>query len=426
MLDTDDFRRTLQSQVNDLLDDSPVVALLGPRQAGKTTLALAIGEERDAIYLDLESAKDRSKLADPEAYLGANLDRLVILDEIHRVPELFAPLRGLIDTARRRKLGKKGNGRYLILGSASLDLLRQSSETLAGRLALVELHPFNITEVGAAQQDALWLRGGYPLSFTASSDARSLRWRQDFVRTYLEREISQFIDLRSTRIGADTLSRLWTMLAHQQGGMLNQSHLARNLGLDVRTINSYIDLLISLLLVRRLTPWSTNTAKRMVKSPKLYVRDSGIVHGLLGIGSHDTLLAHPVVGASWEGFCIDNLLACAPATVKAYFYRTQVGAEIDLLLQWPGGATWAIEFKRSLAPKLERGFHDACVDIKPHRKLLVYPGDEHYRIKDDVEVLPLHALCAMVREPAAGKPVSALKGLLRGLSSDVPLEGDRV
>lgn len=393
MPETDDFRRSLQAELNELLNHSPALALLGPRQVGKTTLALAIAAERNAIYLDLESTKDRNKLADPEAYLGEHLDKLVILDEIHRVPELFAPMRGLIDSARRQR---RGNGRYLILGSASLDLLRQSSETLAGRLALVELHPFNIREVGRVQQDMLWLRGGYPLSFTASSDGRSLRWRQDFMRTYLEREISQFIDLRSTRTGADTLSRLWTMLAHQQGGMLNQSQLARNLGLDSRTVNSYIDLLIALLLLRRLNPWHTNTAKRLVKSPKIYVRDSGIVHALLGIASKETLLAHPVVGASWEGFCIDNILACAPDQVQAYFYRTQVGAEIDLLLHWPDGRLWAIEFKRSLAPKTERGFHEACSDIQPHRKLLVYPGEEAYRLKDDIEVLSLDAICNLV------------------------------
>ncbi len=238
MPDKKELRRSAQERVEDALDHAPAVALLGPRQAGKTTLAPAMAAERDALYLDLESPKDRNKLADPEAYLGEHLDQLVILDEIHRMPELFAPMRGLIDLARRQK---RGNGRYLILGSASLDLLRQSSETLAGRIALIELHPFSINEVGSEQQDALWLRGGYPLSFTASNDARSLRWRQEFIRTYLEREVSQFLGARGTHMGADTLSRLWTMLAHHQSGLLNQSQLARNLGLDVRTVNSYVD-----------------------------------------------------------------------------------------------------------------------------------------------------------------------------------------
>ncbi len=399
MPDEKELRRSAQERVEDALDHAPAVALLGPRQSGKTTLALAMAAERDALYLDLESPKDRNKLADPEAYLGEHLDQLVILDEIHRMPELFAPMRGLIDLARRQK---RGNGRYLILGSASLDLLRQSSETLAGRIALVELHPFSIAEVGSSQQDALWLRGGYPLSFTASNDARSLRWRQDFIRTYLEREVSQFIGARGTRIGTDTLSRLWIMLAHHQGGLLNQSQLARNLGLDVRTVNSYVDLLIDLLLVRRLAPWHANMAKRLVKAPKIYVRDSGIVHALLGVANKDDLLAHPVVGASWEAFCIDNILACAPDTVQPWFYRTQVGAEVDLLLQWPDSSTWAIEFKRSLAPKVERGFHEACHDIKPKRKLLIYPGQESYRTTGDIEVMSLDAVCRLAGAMATG------------------------
>ncbi len=389
------FFRRLLPQLRDELQHSPAVALLGPRQVGKTTLALEAAKSITSIYLDLESERDRAKLTQPELYLSDHLDKLVILDEVHRAPDLFPVLRGLIDQARR---GGRRAGQYLLLGSASLDLLQQSGETLAGRIAYLELSPLTILETDAGQtassSDALWLRGGFPESFTAPTDARSLRWRQNFIRAYLERDIPQF----GPRIAADTLRRFWTMLAHHQSGLLNVAQLARNIGVDAKTAQSYIDLLCALLLVRRLPPWHANIGKRLVKSPKVYLRDSGLVHALLGIETKEALLGHPVVGASWEGFVIDNLLSCAPAGVQGHFYRTSGGAEIDLLLAWPNGELWAIEVKRSVNPKVERGFHAACEDLSPVRKLVIYPGNESIPLGNDVVAMPLHVLCHELAE----------------------------
>ncbi len=382
--------RHLESRLRDELAFSPAVALLGPRQVGKTTLALAVGADQAHVYLDLESERDRSKLAQAELYLEGHLDKLVILDEVHRAPGLFPVLRGLIDQARRQG---HGAGRYLLLGSASLEVLQQSGETLAGRIAYLELTPLNVLEIGKYAPDELWVRGGFPPSLQAPSDARSLQWRENFIRTYLERDIPQF----GPRIAAETLRRFWTMLAHHQGGLLNVAQLARNLGVDAKTAASYIDLLCDLLLVRRLQPWHTNTGKRLVKAPKVYVRDSGVLHALLGIGHREQLLSHMVVGASWEGHCIENLLSCAPTGVTGYFYRTSAGAEIDLLLTWPSGEQWAVEIKRSLTPKPERGFHHACEDLKPARKWVVYPGDESYPLAADIQAVSLRGLCEVLR-----------------------------
>jgi predicted AAA+ superfamily ATPase len=380
------FIRHLRPLLTEELQSSPAVALLGPRQSGKTTLALEAAKSVPSLYLDLESESDRAKLTQPELYLADHLDKLVILDEVHRTPGLFPVLRGLIDQARRN--GRRA-GQYLLLGSASLDVLKQSGETLAGRIAYLELGPLNLLETGDAQLDALWLRGGFPESLTAPSNARSLRWRQNFIRSYLERDIPQF----GPRIAADTLRRFWTMLAHHQSGLLNVAQLARNIGVDAKTAQSYIDLLCDLLLVRRLPSWHANISKRMVKSPKVYVRDSGLVHALLDIETKESLLSHMVLGASWEGFVIENLLSCAPANVQGYFYRTSGGAEVDLLLVWPSGDIWAIEVKRSLSPKVERGFHAACDDLLPTRKVVIYPGNATFPLGHDVTAMPLAALC---------------------------------
>jgi len=393
------MERSLTPQLVDALAHSPAVVLLGPRQSGKTTLALEIARERDAIYLDLESEQDRAKLEQPELYLADHLDKLVILDEVHRTPGLFPVLRGLIDRARRS--GRRA-GQYLLLGSASLDLLKQSGETLAGRVAYLELTPFHALEVRDQPLDQLWLRGGFPDSLLATDDARSLRWRQDFIRSYLERDIPQF----GPRIAAETLRRFWTMLAHHQGGLLNTAQLARNLGVDTKTAGSYLGLLVDLLLVRRLPPWHANLGKRLVKASKVYIRDSGIAHALLNIPGKETLLAHPVVGASWEGFVIENLLANADPVVQAYFYRSSGGAEIDLLLAWPGGQLWAIEIKRSLTPKAERGFHSACADLKPAKSWVVYPGIERYRLAEDIEAVPLALLAQALRDSWSSPPAA--------------------
>ena len=372
--------RRSQAQLKGLLEENPAVALLGPRQVGKTTLALEVAQGDDSVYLDLESPSDRARLSDAELYLSDHEDRLVILDEVHRVPDLFQSLRGLIDRGRRR--GKR-SGRFLLLGSASIELLRQSGETLAGRIAYLELSPFDVLEVGAADHDALWVRGGFPDSFLAPDDGRSLSWRESFVRTYLERDVPQL----GPRIPAETLRRFWVMLAHTQGGLLNAASLARGLGVDGKTIQGYLDLLVDLLLVRRLPPWRSNVGKRLVKSPKTYVRDSGIAHALLGIGSKEELLGHPVVGPSWEGFVIESLLGIAPGRTEASFYRASGGAEVDLVLKLPGRGAWAIEIKRSLSPRPSRGFHSACEDIEPERKFVVYPGDERFRAAEDIEAV---------------------------------------
>ena len=375
--------RNLSPQISDAIAHSPAVALRGPRQVGKTTLALEVGQHYHALYLDLESDQDRAKLAQPELYLADHQDKLVIVDEVHRAPGLFPVLRGLID--RGRRAGRR-SGQYLLLGCASLDLFKQSGETLAGRIAYLELAPFNVLETRTLPADDLWVRGGFPESLLAADAARSLRWRQDFIRTYLERDIPQF---GPWRIAAETLRRFWAMLAHHQGGLLNTAQFARNLGVDVKTVGSYLDLLVDLLLVRRLPPCHANLGKRLVKSPKVYVRDSGLVHALLNISDKETLLGHPVVGQSWVCFVVENLLVCASTKAQGYFYRSSGGAEIDLLLSWPDGSLWAIEIKRSLSPKLERGFHAACTDLAPNRKFVVYPGVERYRLAADIEAISL-------------------------------------
>lgn len=368
------------------LASTPAVALLGPRQAGKTTVAHELAQQSDNVYLDLESELDRAKLASPELYLAERLDKLVVLDEVHRVPGLFPVLRGLIDRARRS--GRR-SGLYLLLGSASLDLLQQAGESLAGRIAYRELTPFNVQELPEAEHTRLWVRGGFPESYLARTPAASLRWRQDFIRTYVERDIPLF----GGRVGSEALRRLWGMLAHQQGALVNASVLARSLALDMRTVNRYLDLLVEMFLVRRLEPWHANLGKRLTKSPKLYVRDSGLLHALLGLPDEEALLGHPAVGASWEGFVLENLITAAGTSASAHFYRTSGGAEVDLLLNWPSGECWAIEVKRSLAPKVERGFHSACEDLQPTRKLVIYPGDEPFPLGHGVQAMPLATLC---------------------------------
>lgn len=383
-------RRALAT-VESALQRQAAVALLGPRQVGKTTLALSLAEKTPSLYLDLESRADRAKLSDPALFLERHEGRLVILDEVHRVPELFQTLRGLIDKGRRK--GRR-TGRFLILGSASIDLLRQSGESLAGRIAYVEMGPFDVLEIGlkpAARQD-LWLRGGFPDSYLAADDGQSFALRRDFIRTYLERDVPMF----GPRVPAETLERLWTMLAHGQGTLLNASRLAAGLAISAQSVTRYIDLLADLLLVRRLSPFHANLGKRLVKSPKVYVRDSGLVHALLGIADHDALAGHPVVGASWEGFVIENLLAAAPADTRASFYRTAAGAEIDLLLELPGGKRWAVEIKSGLSPRLEKGFHFARQDLKPGKSFVVYAGDDRYPLDEGVEAIGLRELASIL------------------------------
>ena len=389
------IERRIKQQVREALDRQAAVALIGPRQVGKTTLAYEVTEERDALYLDLEDRNDREKLSDPGLFLEQYEDKLVVLDEIYCTPELFQTLRGIIDKGRRK--GKR-TGRFLILGSASIDLLRQSGESLAGRIEYVDMHPLDITEVGTADNamNQLWIRGGFPDSYLAKNDEHSFKLRKDFIRTYLERYVPQF----GPRIPAATLESLWTMLSHGQGSLLNASNLASALSISAPTVRTYIDLLVDLLLVRRLRPYHKNVGKRLVKSPKVYVRDSGLLHALLGIGDYNSLSGHPVVGTSWEGFVIENLLSDLPYRTQSNFYRTAAGAEVDLVLEFPGKSEiWAIEIKRALSAKPKKGFYHACEDIQPHKSFVVYAGDERYPISEGVEAISLSKMCEIIAVP---------------------------
>lgn len=383
------IQRHAMTDVEAGLSRQAAVGLLGPRQVGKTTLAREIAAKRPSVYLDLERADTRTRLSNPEQYLAEQAGKLVILDEIQQMPDVFRSLRGLIDEGRR---SERGEGQFLVLGSASLDLLKQSSESLAGRITYVELGPLCIDEVDHASGDRLWLRGGFPKSFLAESDDESMAWRQDFIRTYLERDVP----LLGPRIPAETLRRFWTMLAHTQGSLMQGSRIASSLGVSGQSVMRYLDLMVDLLLVRRLPPWSGNVGKRLVRAPKTYVRDSGLAHALLGLHSLDQLLSHPVAGASWEGMAIETILAAAPRETESYFYRTATGAEVDLLLEMPGGALWAIEIKRTTAPKIEKGFHVAREDLKPQRSYIVYAGDERFPLSPDVEAIGIRELAALL------------------------------
>ncbi|MEY4815530.1 MAG: hypothetical protein RLZZ162_2603 [Verrucomicrobiota bacterium] len=387
--------RLAEARISDLLTRFPAVAVLGPRQVGKTTLARRIVEELGAaaVYLDLELPSHRAKLSDPELYFSSQEDRLVVLDEIQRVPGLFEVLRGVID--ERRRQGRR-HRQFLLLGSASIDLLQQSSETLAGRIAYSELTPLLAEEVATKKRgdrDRLWLRGGFPDSFLAVDEAASVEWREEFIGTYLERDIP----LLGPRIPAETLRRFWTMLAHEQGTLLNAASVAGAIGVSGQTVGRYLDLMVDLLLVRRLQPWSKNAGKRLVRSPKVYVRDSGLVHALLGLRDLDAVLGHPVTGGSWEGFVIENLLAAAPSGTSACFYRTAVGAEIDLVLDLPPKERWAIEIKRSSAPVLSKGFYLGCGDIKATRRMVVHAGEDTFGLGDGVEAVSLPGALAALR-----------------------------
>ena len=389
-------QRHIQPRVSALLQQFPAVAILGPRQVGKTTLALALAEEHgeQALYLDLELPSDRAKLAEPELYLRQHENRLVILDEIHRLPGIFQTLRGLIDQGRRK--GRR-NRHFLLLGSASIDLLQQSAESLAGRIAYQELAPFSVLEVGKTKAaktkegsaDRLWVRGGFPDSFLGANDESSFAWRTAFIQTYLERDVPAL----GPRIPAETLRRYWQMLAHNQGQMLNAAQIANGLGVSGHTVARYLDVMVDLLLVRRLHPWAGNAKKRLVRSPKVYVRDSGLLHALLGIPNQEELLGNPILGASWEGMLVENVIDSLPATARPTFYRTAAGAEIDLVIEFSAKERWAIEIKRSLSdPRPSKGFYVGCEDLAVHRRIVLYPGEETYSLDAQTEVMPLDRL----------------------------------
>ena len=380
-----------------MLRYNPAIVLMGPRQVGKTTLALEIAIERKSVYLDLERPGDLAKIADIEWFCDLNKANLLIFDEVQLAPNLFAPLRGVIDA--RIRAGDR-SAQFLFLGSASIDLLRQSSETLAGRVAYSELRPFDLREVPHGALHELWQRGGFPESFLADSDTRSLEWRLDLIRTYLERYMPQL----GPRIPAETLRRFWTMLAHSQGQVFNASALGRGLGLRSVTISRYLDFMVDLLLVRRLQPWTSNLGKRLVRAPKTYLRDSGICHALLGIGSLNDLLGHPVVGGSWEGFVIETIIGTLPRHARFGYYRTSGGAEVDLVVDLGAGTLVAIEIQRSRAPKVSRGFFSACDDLKPTLRLVVHAGRESFPLSREIEAVSLEGAVSRIRDfpPTSG------------------------
>lgn len=368
------------------LDQFDSVALLGPRQVGKTTLARQIADatKGGAKYLDLERPADRRLLDDPDAYFEAHAKDLIVLDEVQRAPEIFRVLRGQID--ERRRMGGAG-GKFLILGSASMDLLRQSSESLAGRISYLELAPLNAREVEQDETslDRLWLQGGFPPSYVRDDREESLQWRRDFIQTYLERDLPQF----GFNVDSEQIDRFWRMLANDQGELFNAERYARSLGVSGHTVTRYLDILEKLLLVRVLRPWSANSGKRLVKSPRPFVRDSGLLHALLDLRQTDDIRRHSVAGKSWEGFVIENLVGASVGRAKPYFYRSSGGAEADLVLEFAPGKRWAIEIKLSSAPTVDRGFHNAADDLGAERRLLVHKGRERFPMRGGVEAMPL-------------------------------------
>lgn len=381
--------RQRQGDIDRDLRRSPAVALLGPRQVGKTTLARAIAAERPGtLLLDLERESDRAAVERPELFFPAHRDRLVVLDEVQLVPGLFAALRPEIDADRRP-------GRFLLLGSASGDLLRQSGESLAGRVSYVELTPLLASEIepDALGLQSLWLRGGYPLSHLAADDEMSYLWRQDFLRSFLQRDLPEM----GVRVPAETMRRFWMMLAHLQGQLFNASQLGVALGGASHTTTArYLDALVDALMVRRLPPHLINIGKRLVKSPKVYLRDSGLLHALLGIASVRDLQGHPVAGASWEGFVIEQIAAHLPVGAQLGFYRTAVGAEVDAVVEH-GSRKTALEIKFSAAPKPARGFWQALEDLGVHQACVVAPVERAYRLAENVEVVPVGELRERLR-----------------------------
>jgi hypothetical protein len=381
--------RQLTGTVKRKLKNNPVVAILGPRQCGKTTLAGQIVKNlKQSVHLDLENPSDLAKLDDPLAFFSLHNEDLVCLDEIQRAPELFSILRSIIDERAR-------NGQFLILGSAGPDLIHQSSESLAGRIAYLDLTPFLVSELEAARKDdirRLWLRGGFPRSYLAEDTDISFEWRQDFIRTFLERDIGML----GFRLPPIRLGRFWKMCAHINGSLLNASKLADSLGVSSHTVRSYIDLLQHTFMVRVLLPDVPNLKKRLVKSPKIYIRDSGILHTLLDIRTHDDLLSHPILGVSFEGFAMENILAFAN-NWEPSFYRTSAGAEIDLILR-RGRRTLAFELKSSTVPRVSKGFWNALDDISPDEAYVVAPVKESYPMKGDVMVSPLQKIIAKLQK----------------------------
>lgn len=378
------YSRTIEPTLVDALMKFPAVALIGPRQVGKTTLARKLADSRaDALYLDLELPSDQARLREPELLLEPRSEQLVVIDEVQYAPELFPVLRALIDKHRRP-------GRFLLLGSASPTLINRSAESLAGRIRYLEMTPLTVAEAGATPDDLrkLWLRGGFPDALQAEDEASSFDWREAFVRTYLERDIPNL----GYRLPAQGLRRFWQMLAHWHGQLWNASTLAKNLDVSAQTINRYLDLLGDAFIATRLPPHLTNLRKRLVKSPKVYLRDSGILHTLLDIRTFSDLEGHPVLGASWEGFIVAQIQAVLSSHALS-FYRTSNGAELDMVLERPGmSGRIGIEVKYSAAPRLGKGFWQSIDDLGITQAFVIYPGKDIYPIERRVQAWPAHRL----------------------------------
>ncbi len=389
--------RTLEGKLIESLRNMPVVVILGPRQVGKTTLALDLAKTtlgKPIHYLDLELTSDLAKLDDAEGYLRRFENQLLVIDEVQRKPELFPVIRALVDL---RKRNGERTGHFLLLGSASRDLLQQSSESLAGRIRYLELNPFSVNELHLNDPlgfnlEKLWFRGGFPDSYLAESEIQSQDWRRDFISTYVEKDIPLF----GPQVPATRMKRFWSMLAHYHGQQAVLSEIAKSLEVSHTTARNYLDILQDFFMVRQVHPWSGNTKKRLVKTPKVYIRDTGLLHSLFNISSFDQLLGHPAVGASWEGFVMENILNQLPAHWKASYYRSSNQAEIDLVLEFGSKEVWGIEIKKSSAPTIRSGFHRACEDIGTTKKYVVYSGTDRFPMRGDIEAVGLIEFLGMI------------------------------
>jgi uncharacterized protein len=389
------LERSLIKKLISQLDFMPAVALLGCRQVGKTTLARQVADlyKKPTVYLDLESPKARANFKEPELYLEKQEGKMLILDEIHRVPELFPVLRGIIDERRRKG---ETNAHFLILGSASPKLLRQSSESLAGRIGYLELNPFNLLEVENAgykdARDRLWMRGGFPQSFLEKKEAQSHEWRESFIRSYIERDLPDL----GQNFPSERMYNLWRMLALSQGTTINMSKLGGNLEISGTTVHHYIDVLTDLFLIRQLKPWHGNSRKRLVKTPKIYVRDSGIMHTLVGIRDIDDIVSHLLCGASWEGFVIEQIVQHLPYGAQVSFFGSSDGVEVDLVIENLKCGTIAVEIKRTLSPSISKGFHIACEEIKAAKRFYVIPEGDAYPLGKETDAVGLSAFLKLL------------------------------
>ncbi len=391
--------RQLKNDLIKALKSMPVVALLGSRQVGKTTLALEITNtivNKPTSYIDLELDTDFAKLADPESYLRRFENQLLIIDEVQLKPDLFRILRGLIDV--RKRAGER-NAQFLLLGSASRDLLQHTSQTLAGRIRFLELKPLTIPEVQATDPlgfnpEKLWFRGGFPDSYLATTDNESWDWRSAFISSYVERDIPQM----GLQIPAARMRRFWTMLSHFHGQQVNLSNLGKSLEVSHTTIRNYLDILTDLYMIRQVQPWAGNTKKRLVKSPKIYVRDTGILHRLLNISDYEMFLGNPIIGHSWEGFIVENIISTLSDKWRYSYYRTTTQTEIDLIIEGPRAEVWAIAIKRTAAPKIKAAFHTACADVNATKKFVIYSGTECFPIAENTEAIGIVEFLTLITE----------------------------